>query len=80
MSATLKAVYHKGKFVLSRPLDIPDGTEMEITVNEPLLMRPVISSPEEKRLSLHSIVQRMRSNPIPHNAPCFTRDQLHERR
>ncbi|MCX7047185.1 MAG: antitoxin family protein [Candidatus Sumerlaeota bacterium] len=78
MNATLKAVYHEGKLFPSHSLDIPDGEEVEITVDEPRLIPPSIASIEERRRMLHSIVERMRANPIPLNAPHFTRDQLHE--
>jgi hypothetical protein len=37
-------------------------------------------SEARRREALERVVGRMKANPIPSNAPRFTRDQLHERR
>jgi hypothetical protein len=39
----------------------------------------MITDPEERAKRMKALVERMQRNPIPANAPRFTRDELHER-
>lgn len=81
MSQTLKAIYRDGAFVPQTPCDLPEGAEVKITVHDPFTLQPTESDPEERRRILEGMVERMRANPIPKEAPRrFTRDELHERR
>ena len=48
-------------------------------VGGPHIIPPSITDPEERARRLAELVERMRNNPIPLNAPRFTRDELHER-
>jgi hypothetical protein len=41
---------------------------------------PEITAPEEQSRVIDEIVRRMQSNPVPADAPRFTRESLHERR
>ncbi len=81
MSQTLKAIYRDGAFIPQTPCNLPEGSEVELTINEFRVMPPKATDFEEKRRILAGMVARMRANPIPAEAPRrFTREELHERR
>lgn len=81
MSQTLKAIYRGGAFIPQTPCDIPEGSEVELTISEARVMPPKATDPEERKRILEGMVARMRANPIPAEAPRrFTREDLHERR
>ena len=80
MSQRVRAVFHDGVFVPQQPCDLPEGSEVELTVDDPYTIQPEITDPVERAALLKEVVRSMRENPIPTNAPRFTRDELHERR
>ena len=80
MIAKLRATYRNGMFVPQRACDLPEGTEVELTVEEPAILSPAVSDPEERQRIIQRLLKRMEENPIPASAPRFTRDELHERR
>jgi predicted DNA-binding antitoxin AbrB/MazE fold protein len=80
MSQTFKAVYRDGAFIPQTPCDLPEGAEVEITVRAPNVIPPKVTDPEERERLMNGLIQNMLDNPIPENAPRFTREELHERR
>ena len=81
MPIPLKAVYTHGSFVPECPPDLPEGTRVTLTLQrEALVVPPLVTDPEERRRVLEELVEDMAANPVPPNAPRFTRDELHERR
>ena len=80
MAQTLKAIYQNGTFVPQVAFDLPEGTEVELSILLPNVVSPPIFEPEAKKQFLKLLIERMQRNPIPLNAPRFTRDMLHERR
>ena len=80
MPQALKAIYRNGTFILQTACELPEGAEVELLVQSPQLVSPPITDPEIKRQFLKSLIARMQQNPIPMNAPQFTRDMLYERR
>jgi hypothetical protein len=48
--------------------------------SSPRLTPPVITAPEERARVIDEIVRSMQTNPLPAQAPRFTREELHERR
>ncbi|MGB8703357.1 MAG: antitoxin family protein [Thermosynechococcaceae cyanobacterium] len=80
MPQTLKAIYRNGTFVLKTAYDLPEGTEVDLLIQSQKVVSPPISDPDAKQLFLKSLIERMQRNPIPPNAPQFTRETLHERR
>lgn len=44
------------------------------------ILPPEITVPEEREQTIEAIVKSMQANPIAPNAPCLTREELHERR
>lgn len=80
MQQALKAIYRNGTFVLQSAFELPEGTEVELLVQSPHVMPPLISDAELKKQFLKSLIERMQQNPIPLSSPRFTRDMLHERR
>ncbi len=80
MEATVRAVYQNGVFVPTTACNFPENTEVEVSVPGPLVIPPEITDPEEGIRHMKEVVARMQQNPIPLNAPRFTREELHERR
>ena len=81
MAQRLKAIYQNGAFVPQSPCDLPENSEVELVIEGPHVLPPLVTDPEERKRILEQLVERMRSNPIPANAPRrFTREELHERR
>jgi predicted DNA-binding antitoxin AbrB/MazE fold protein len=81
MSQTLKAIYRDGAFIPQTPCDLPEGAEVELTVHGPRTVPPKVTDPEERKRIMEELLQNMRDNPIPADAPRrFTREELHERR
>jgi len=80
MSQALKAIYRNGTFILKTAFELPEGTEVELLIQSPQVVSPPISDLESRQQFLRSLIERMQQNPIPQNAPRFTREMLHERR
>ena len=81
MSQTFKAIYRDGAFVPQTPCNLPEGSEVELTISGLRVMPSKATDPEERKRILERMVARMRANPIPAEAPRrFTREELHERR
>lgn len=80
MPQRLKAVYRGGAFIPQTPCDVPDGSEVELTIHGPYLIPPGESDPQKRAEIARELVERMRQNPFPADAPRFTREELHERR
>ena len=80
MAQSLKAIYRNGAFIPQTPCDLPEGAEVELTVHDPHTLPPVVADPEERQRIIERMVERMKANPIPADAPRFTREELHERR
>ena len=80
MIHSLKATYRNGTFILQTDCDLPEGTEVELFIQRSQVVSPPISDIETKQRLLKSLIERMQQNPIPLNAPHFTREMLHERR
>ncbi|MBC6455261.1 MAG: antitoxin family protein [Hormoscilla sp. SP5CHS1] len=80
MPQALKAIYHSGTFILQTACDLPEGIQVELFVKSPQVIPPKIADLGARQDFLRRLVERMQQNPIPSNAPRFTRDMLHERR
>jgi hypothetical protein len=80
MPQALKAIYRNGTFILKNPCNLPEGVEVELFVQSSQVIQPKITDIGARQNFLKRLVERMQQNPIPSNAPRFTRDMLHERR
>lgn len=80
MNVKLKAIYRGGKFVPREAFDLPEESEVNLTVEGPNTIPPQVSDCAERARVVRNVTERMRKNPIPENAPRLTRDELHERR
>lgn len=80
MPQALKAVYRSGTFILQTACNLPEGIEVELFVQSIQVVPPRITDIAARQNFLKLLVERMQQNPIPSNAPRFTRDMLHERR
>ena len=76
----VRAVVRDGKFVPMDPCPLPEASEVELVVESPHYIPPSVTDPAERAAILRDVVDRMKANPLPANAPKFTRDELHERR
>ena len=76
----IRAVFKDGKFVPQEPCALPEAAEVQLTVERSNIIPPTVTDPAERQRILKEVVERMMANPIPANAPKFTRDELHERR
>ena len=80
MAQRLKAIYQNGAFIPRSPCDLPENSEVDLVIEKPHILPPLETDPEERERILEELVQNMRDNPIPEDAPHFTREELHERR
>jgi predicted DNA-binding antitoxin AbrB/MazE fold protein len=80
MAHKVKAVYQRGVFVPEGPCDVPEGSEVELIIHSPFILLPEVKEAEERQHILRMVVERMRQNPLPVDAPGLTREALHERR
>jgi predicted DNA-binding antitoxin AbrB/MazE fold protein len=75
----MAAVYRTGAFVPKAPCDLPEGAEVELTIQGPSVLSPAAMSDEERAQLLQTVIARMQTNLIPSAAPRLTREILHER-
>jgi hypothetical protein len=76
----IRAIFQDGKFVPQEPCALPEAAEVQLIVEGSNITPPAVTDPAERQRILNDVVQRMMANPIPADAPRFTRDELHERR
>ncbi|MEE3716943.1 antitoxin family protein [Tumidithrix elongata RA019] len=80
MPRALRAIYRSGTFILQTACNLPEGIEVELFVQSSQIVPPKIADIGARQNFLNLLVERMQHNPIPFDAPRFTRDMLHERR
>jgi len=83
MSLRLKAVYKDGTFVPltnGEKLNVPENTEVELTVHNPYLVPAKATSDEERERAVRELIESWEKHPLTGNPPHLTRDELHERR
>lgn len=76
----IRLVFHDGVFVPQERCDLPEGSEVELTIQSARVLPPEEADPEERKRILKEVVENMRRHPFPENAPRFTREEMHERR
>lgn len=80
MAFTLRAIYRNGAFIPETACDLPEEAKVDLIVQRSAVIPPEIADLEERKRLLRAVVDRMQQNPVPADAPRFTRDELHERR
>ncbi|MCC7355683.1 MAG: antitoxin family protein [Anaerolineae bacterium] len=80
MLQRVRAVYRGGTFILQEPFDLPEESEVELVVQGPLVLSPVVTDPGERKRILEAVIARMQKNPITLERSYLTREALHERR
>ncbi|MBD0285698.1 MAG: antitoxin family protein [Flavisolibacter sp.] len=80
MNQRLRAIYQNGTFIPLEPFDLPEDSEVELTVYNPYVILPQITEPSEREAILKDIKLSMEENPLPAGAPNLSREDLHERR
>lgn len=79
MSKRLKAIYQGGAFLPQESCNLPDASSVELIVEGPFVIPPVVKNHKERMRVLKAVVRRMKRNSISGKAPRLTRDALHER-
>jgi len=83
MSVRLKAIYRDGAFVPlanGEKLNVPENTEVELTVHNPYMVPATAKSDEERERALRELFASWDAHPLRPDAPRLTRDEMHERR
>ncbi len=83
MSVRLKAIYRDGAFVPlanGEKLNVPENTEVELTVHNPYVVPATAKSDEERERALRELFASWDAHPLRPDAPRLTRDEMHERR
>ena len=85
MSVRLKAIYRNGTFIPltnGEKLNVPENTEVELTLHNPYLVPPKATSDEERERerALRELIESWDAHPLRPDAPRLTRDEMHERR
>ncbi len=83
MSVRLKAIYRDGAFVPltnGEKLNVPENTEVELTVHNPYVAPATAKSDEERERALRELFASWDAHPLRPDAPRLTRDEMHERR
>ena len=79
MTNRIRATYRDGVFIPDEPFTLQESTVVQLTV-ELVTTPPAIADPVERARCMAALLERMQNNPIPPDAPRFTREELHERR
>ncbi len=83
MSVRLRAIYKNGAFVPKadgEKVNVPENTEVELTVHDPYVLPPKAKSEEERQRALRELFASWDAHPLRADAPRLTRDEMHERR
>ena len=80
MTRLLSAVYRNGAFIPDESCDLPENARVDLLVQGPFLTGPEVTDVVERAAILREVTTRMTGNPLPKEAPRFTRDELHDRR
>jgi predicted DNA-binding antitoxin AbrB/MazE fold protein len=80
MIQKVPATYKNGTFVPDEECDLPENTRVQVVIDTGNLIPPKVTDENERRAILKRMAERRRKNPIPADAPRFTREELHERR
>jgi len=73
MSDTVTAVYERGVFRPESPCDLPEGSRVVLAIQD--ATRTPLSE-EEKRRMIEQLIERMKRNPLPPDAPRSKRDEF----
>ena len=77
---TVTAIFEHGTFRPEKPFDLPEGSRVTIAVG-PLTasVAPPDLTTEERRKVRTRVVERMMRNPLPPDAPHFSRNDMYNR-
>ncbi|MBD0279115.1 MAG: antitoxin family protein, partial [Flavisolibacter sp.] len=59
MNQRLRAIYQNGTFIPLEPFDLPEDSEVELTVNNLYVILPQITEPSERKAILKDIILSM---------------------
>ena len=73
MDTVVNAVFRNGVFVPTIDCDIPENTEVRVIVPGSTIVPPTVTDPWRGAKIRREVLEAMRQNPIPADAPRFTR-------
>ena len=78
MADLVRAIFEHGAFIPELPCDLPEGTRVVLAVERiDNCVQPAESvRPEERKRILKRVVERMKRNPLPPDAPRFKRSDV----
>lgn len=79
MIQKVPATFRNGAFVPDEKCDLPENTRVQVIIESGDLIPPKVTDEDERKAILKRMAERRRQNPIPENAPKFTREELHDR-
>ncbi|MEN6407074.1 MAG: hypothetical protein ABFC77_11455 [Thermoguttaceae bacterium] len=79
MTYHTKAIYRQGAFFPLAQCDFPEDSQVELLIQGPSVVLPVVTDAERQTRVLRQVTDRMKRNPLPAGAVTYSRDQLHER-
>lgn len=79
MTQKIQAIYRDGAFHPETPCHFPENSQVELLVQDSSVRGPSVLDPDERLRILRRVAERMQNNPLPADAPRFSRDELHER-
>ncbi len=79
MIDVFRAIFRNGTFVPQTPCNLPENSEVELSLRVATVTHPSVSDVNERVQVLQAVTDRMTENPLPAGAPRLSRDELHER-
>lgn len=80
MIQRITATFKNGAFVPDEECNLPENARVQVIFKPDNLVPPKVTDEEERAAILARMAERRQKNPIPENAPKFTREELYERR
>lgn len=77
MTLHIDAIHRRGAFYPKTPCDFPEEAEVHLAIDA---KAPEENATQTREQLLRELMELIERNPLPANAPRFTREELHERR
>jgi len=75
----IRATFHAGTCVPHQPYELPEGANVDLLIENPTLLPPQVSDPQERARRSSELVENIRRHPLTVDASHLTREELHDR-
>jgi predicted DNA-binding antitoxin AbrB/MazE fold protein len=75
----VEAVFENGAFRPASPVSLPEGARVRLSIEKTRDEDAEMLTTEQRRGIRRQVVERMRRNPLPEDAPQFRRDDIYDR-